>query len=160
MAKDFKNGFQYRVLASEKSGLKQIYVDDPWLDVLNFSENETIIQESVTYGSGEYKLNAAGLNILDKIVLVLKSNPKITIEIGSHTDSRGNDDFNLTLSKKRATFAADYVMTRGIAPARVKGIGYGETKIINKCLNDVTCTDQDHAKNRRTEFRIINTGKK
>lgn len=160
LVKDFKNGFQYKVLASEPSLLKQIHVDDPWLDVLSFDKNETVIQESVTYGSGEYKLGAAGLNILDKIILVLKSNPKITIEIGSHTDSRGNDDFNLALSKKRATFAADYVTSKGISASRIKGIGYGETKIVNKCANNVTCTDEEHARNRRTEFRIINTQRK
>jgi outer membrane protein OmpA-like peptidoglycan-associated protein len=160
LIKDFKNGFQYKILASQQSPLKEIYVDDPWLDVLSFAKNETVIQESVTYGSGEFKLNAAGLNILDKIVLVLKSNQKINIEIGSHTDSRGNDDFNLILSKKRATFAADYIISKGINSTRVKGIGYGETKIINKCVNNVTCGDDEHAKNRRTEFRIINTDKK
>ncbi len=160
LAKDFKKGFQYKILASEQNSLKEIYVDDPWLDVLSFNQKETTIQESVSYGSGEFKLNAAGLNILDKIILVLKSNQKITIEIGSHTDSRGNDDFNLNLSKKRATFAADYIISKGISSTRVKGIGYGETKIINRCGNNVTCTDEEHAKNRRTEFRIINTGKK
>jgi outer membrane protein OmpA-like peptidoglycan-associated protein len=160
LVKDFKQGFSYKILASDPSPLKEIYVDDPWLDILDFSKGETVIQESVTYGSGEFKLNAAGMNILDKIVLVLKSNQKINIEIGSHTDSRGNDDFNLNLSKKRATFAADYVISRGLPAARVKGIGFGETKIINKCTNGITCTDAEHAKNRRTEFRIINTGKK
>jgi len=160
LAKDFKKGFQYKVLASDQNALKVIYVDDPWLDVLSFKEKETTIQESVYYGSGEFKLNTAGLNILDKVILVLKSNQKIHIEIGSHTDSRGNDDFNLNLSKKRATFAADYIISKGISLSRVKGIGYGETKIINKCANNINCTDDEHAKNRRTEFRIINTDKK
>jgi len=156
LIKDFKTGFQYKILASEKSSLKDIYVDDPWVDILNFKGNETTIQENVYYASGEFKLSAAGLNILDKVILVLKSNSKIIIEIGSHTDSKGNDDFNLNLSKKRAAFAADYVIAHGIPASRVKGIGFGETKIINKCFNNVTCTDDEHAKNRRTEFRIIN----
>ncbi len=157
LVKDFKNGFQYKILASEHSALKEVYVDDPWLDVLNFKGNETTIQENVFYGSGEYKLNSAGLNILDKVILVLKSNSKISIEIGSYTDSKGNDDFNLSLSKRRAMFAADYFISHGLSSSRVKGIGFGETKIKNKCGNDVTCTDEEHAKNRRTEFRIFNS---
>jgi outer membrane protein OmpA-like peptidoglycan-associated protein len=158
--KDPVKGFEYTMLANESNSLKKVYVDDPWIGVLNFKEKEITIQESVYYGSGEYKLDAAALNILDKVSLVLKSNPKINVEIGSHTDSRGNDDFNLTFSKKRADFAANYIISRGIAASRVKGVGYGETKIINKCMNGVECTDEEHAKNRRTEFRVINTGKK
>lgn len=156
LIKDFKNGFQYKILKSEHPTIKQIYQDDPWLDVLNLSGSEKTIQENVYYASGEYKLSAAGMNILDKVILVLKSNLNIQIEIGSHTDSRGNDDFNLALSKKRANAGAEYLINHGINAGRVKGLGYGESKLKNHCGNGVTCSDEEHAKNRRTEFRIIN----
>jgi peptidoglycan-associated lipoprotein len=87
-------------------------------------------------------------------VQIMKNNPNLTIEISSHTDSRSDDKFNLSLSEKRAKYAVDYVVSKGIDKKRLKAIGYGESKLINKCGNNVTCTEEEHAQNRRTEFKI------
>ena len=91
---------------------------------------------------------------LDKIVEVLTNNPEIKIELGSHTDSRGSDTYNLKLSDRRAKSSAKYITSKGIAKDRITGIGYGETKLRNQCSNGVKCSKEEHAQNRRTEFKI------
>ena len=73
----------------------------------------------------------------------------------SHTDSRGNDAYNLSLSQQRANAVVNYLATKGIARSRMAAKGYGETRLVNKCSNGVQCTDEEHARNRRTEFRIL-----
>ena len=78
------------------------------------------------------------------------------INIESHTDSRGRDDYNLILSDKRAKATRDYIISKGIAPNRIiNAKGYGETRLINKCKNGVPCSEILHQLNRRSEFIIL-----
>jgi outer membrane protein OmpA-like peptidoglycan-associated protein len=81
----------------------------------------------------------------------MRKNPRLVIELGSHTDSRGGDEFNLKLSKARAKSAVDYIVKNGIDPKRIKPVGYGETK---HKIKDAQ-TEEEHQINRRTEFRIV-----
>ncbi len=158
-----KNGegkFKFKLLDGDKAQLGEFVVDDPWLEVLelkNKQENEkkqlTII-ENIYYQSGDYKLDYTGITIMDKVAAVLNSNPKLIIELSSHTDSKASDSFNLALSKKRAQTAVDYLISKGVAKTRLKAVGYGETKLLNKCVNGVECSDEEHKINRRTEFKI------
>ena len=92
---------------------------------------------------------------LDKIVRFLVDNPTYKIEIASHTDSRGSDEYNLELSQKRAQAVVDYLVRKGIDKNRLIAKGYGETKLVNKCSNGVACSEEEHQQNRRTEFTII-----
>jgi outer membrane protein OmpA-like peptidoglycan-associated protein len=88
---------------------------------------------------------------LNKTVQLLKDNPNIVIEIGSHTDSRGDHGSNVTLSQKRADAVRNYLISKGIASKRITSMGYGEMKPIIKNAT----TEEEHAKNRRTEFSVI-----
>ena len=92
---------------------------------------------------------------LDKIVKLLNDNPTIKIEMGSHTDARGSDSYNLKLSKRRAKAAMEYLIKKGIAPARLTWKGYGETTLVNDCGNGVECADEIHEENRRTTFKVL-----
>lgn len=92
---------------------------------------------------------------LDKIVAMMKDNPTIKIELGSHTDSRGGDDYNLALSDRRARSSAAYIVSRGITQDRIVGKGYGETQLTNQCTNGIRCQPEEHQANRRTEFKVI-----
>lgn len=152
-------GFSFSLLQSERSALKEIYVDDPWIKVAEMKDNkkteEITIIENVFYALNSYKFDEAGQRVMDKVILIMKNNQAIQIEISSHTDAQGDDKSNLTLSQKRAKYAVDYMVSKGISAKRLKAIGYGESKLINKCGNDVQCQEEEHAKNRRTEFRII-----
>jgi len=84
--------------------------------------------------------------------------PNMVVELGSHTDARGSDAYNRKLSDRRAKASAAYIKKHIKEPKRIYGKGYGESKIINKCTNGVKCSDEEHEKNRRTEFKVISTG--
>lgn len=155
--------FQFDLIEVDRTAMGAYSVDDPWLEVLAMKNKEkqksiTII-ESLYYAYGDYKIDAAGKNILDKVITVLNSNKDLNIEISSHTDSRSSDVFNMSLSQKRAKAAVDYVISKGINKSRLKAIGYGESKPLNSCKNDSDCSEDQHAKNRRTEFKIVEVGK-
>lgn len=92
---------------------------------------------------------------LDKLVAIMKENPTIWIELGSHTDSRGNDQYNKWLSQSRANSAVQYIIDRGIEKSRITAKGYGESVPVNQCTNGVKCSEADHQLNRRTEFKIV-----
>lgn len=92
---------------------------------------------------------------LNKLVAILKDNPQIQVELGSHCDSRGTDQYNLLLSQRRAQAAVSYILTKGISIETITAKGYGETQLVNECGNGVICDDYKHQENRRTEFKII-----
>lgn len=93
---------------------------------------------------------------LNKIEYAMKTFSNIRIKIEAHTDSRGKDKYNLELSDKRAKSTRDYLISVGIDPERIlSAIGYGETRLLNKCSNGVKCTDEEHAVNRRSDFIIV-----
>lgn len=93
---------------------------------------------------------------LAKISVAMGQYPKIRIEIGAHTDSRGTDKYNTWLSIRRAERATEYLIKKGIDKSRIIFKGYGETKPVNDCKNNVVCTEKEHRQNRRIEFMIRN----
>lgn len=93
--------------------------------------------------------------LLDNVVKLMTESPGSTLEVGSHTDSRGSDQYNLVLSQRRAASVTNYLVTKGVAKARVKAKGYGETRLLNNCANGVNCSEEEHKVNRRTEFKIV-----
>ena len=89
------------------------------------------------------------------IVYFLKDNPTATLELGAHTDSRGGDSFNEKLSAFRAKQAVDFIVTKGqIDSNRISAKGYGETQLVNKCKNNVECSEEEHRWNRRAEIKV------
>ena len=95
---------------------------------------------------------------LEHIVSVMKNHPKMIIKIESHTDSRGSKEYNKRLSTSRAISTRDYIISRGIASNRIKSaLGFGESQLLNNCndANQSKCTKEEHQKNRRSYFYII-----
>ncbi|MGG5577080.1 OmpA family protein [Myroides sp. C15-4] len=92
---------------------------------------------------------------LAKVVEVLNMYPNITIDVRSHTDSRGNDAYNMQLSERRAKSTMQWMIKQGIDPSRISGRGYGESQLINECQNGVPCSKEQHQENRRSEFIIL-----
>jgi len=91
---------------------------------------------------------------LDKIVKILNDNPNLSVKLNSHTDCRGNDNYNTNLSRRRANSSKEYITERISTPYRVSAEGMGESKPIENCdCNE--CSEEEHQKNRRTEFIII-----
>jgi outer membrane protein OmpA-like peptidoglycan-associated protein len=110
--------------------------------------------KNIYYELDKYIITDESKRELDNLVVFLKSHPNIIIEITSHTDSRGSDAYNLKLSQNRAKAAKDYIVSQAIDPKRVSSIGLGESQLLNRCANNVVCSDQEHVINRRTEYVI------
>lgn len=94
--------------------------------------------------------------VLGRVVELMKKYPEMVIEIGSHTDSRGNLKYNEDLSQKRANSTRDFIIESGINAKRVQAKGYGESVPIIKCKTDEACSEEEHELNRRSEFVIKN----
>lgn len=92
---------------------------------------------------------------LQFLVNLMNRYPDMKIELSSHTDAQGSDEYNERLSQRRADSAKTWMIARGIAAERIVAVGYGEKFILNQCKNGVKCTDEEHRFNRRTEFKII-----
>ena len=109
----------------------------------------------VYYETGSARLTAASKKVLDERLLTILNDKPVNIEIMSHTDSRGNDDFNQSLSQQRANSVVNYLVSKGISRSRLSAKGYGETRLANRCANGVDCSENQHQQNRRTEFRVL-----
>ncbi|TAL37034.1 MAG: hypothetical protein EPN93_06300 [Spirochaetes bacterium] len=133
-----------------------------WYDVKNFMRTEfqkAVIGATVEFGnilfdSGSADIRPESTPVLDKMVRFLRDNPKILVELGAHTDSMGDAESNLTLSQARAQSAMEYMIAKGIPASRITAMGYGETKLKNRCADGVDCTPEEHQENRRTELRV------
>jgi len=109
----------------------------------------------INWNLGSATLTRAAKRLIDQRLLpVLKDG--VTVEIASHTDSRGTKSSNQDLSERRAQAVTRYLISKKINASQLVAKGYGENKLVNRCADGVTCTEREHAANRRTEFRIIN----
>ncbi len=129
--------------------------ETPGTETIELTLNQPIRLANIYYDYDDDKILAAAKPDLDYIEGIMADYPEMVVELGSHTDARGKDAYNLDLSQRRAQSAVDYLVTRGIDRARLQAKGYGETQILNQCANNVTCTDEEHRFNRRTEFKIV-----
>ena len=96
---------------------------------------------------------AVTLNVL---VNLLNKYPDMEVEVSAHTDARGPDQYNLSLSKSRAASTLEYLVSQGINRNRLKSIGYGEMQPLNECVKEGICKDEEYDINRRCEFTIMN----
>ncbi|MGZ3942717.1 MAG: OmpA family protein, partial [Bacteroidia bacterium] len=150
--------FKFNLLQSEKMLLSKISVEDfdPWMKLVNLgiTKKETEIIENIYYESGSAKILPDAEIILNKAVDALKKNPKLVLEVQSHTDATASDEFNMDLSQKRAATAVDYLVANGIDKKRLTAKGFGETQLTNRCANGVECSNEEHRQNRRTVFKL------
>lgn len=110
----------------------------------------------INWNLGSATLTSQAKKLIDeKLMPVLENNPGIKLEIASHTDSRGSKTSNQDLSERRALAVVNYLKTKGINESLLVANGYGENKLKNRCSDGVSCTEREHAVNRRTEFRLI-----
>lgn len=128
-----------------------------YADLVRKEDNvEKVDINPIYFDYDKYAITEQAATELDKVVYVMKNFPAIVIKIESHTDSRGKDQYNMVLSQNRAKSTYDYIIARGIDPARIESVkGYGETMLRNKCKNGVKCTDEEHGVNRRSDFIVV-----
>jgi outer membrane protein OmpA-like peptidoglycan-associated protein/tetratricopeptide (TPR) repeat protein len=115
-------------------------------DVLNVNE--------IRYQTDSDAFDSRNISGLQEIIQIMK-NTEISIEIRSHTDSKGTSEHNMALSERRAKAVYEYLVKNGVNKNRLKFKGYGETMLLNKCKDGVNCNDAEHAANRRTDFKVI-----
>lgn len=148
-----KDGFESNSfeVAKSKGGTVNISATLQPIDVI-VTETE-IVLKPIYFEYNKSNITQEGAFELDKLVQVLKNNEKLIILAKAHTDNRGSDTYNLSLSDRRAKATAQYVISKGIAAHRISGKGMGETEPKVDCKEN--CNEEDHAANRRSEFLIV-----
>lgn len=135
-----------KIAAIEIPSIKNIKVGTDLAKTLNIS--------MIYFNLGKWNITDSAAIELEKILAVMQEYPQMKIDIRSHTDSRSSTKSNLILSDKRAKSIMAWLTNKGIAANRLKGKGYGESKLLNRCKDGVKCSEEEHLKNRRSEFVI------
>jgi outer membrane protein OmpA-like peptidoglycan-associated protein len=110
--------------------------------------------ENIYYDFDKWNIRPDAEPALDSLIKIMKVN-NITVELGSHTDCRGSDEYNQKLSQRRAESAVQYIVSHGINPSRITAKGYGKSEPVNKYLDCSKCTEIQHQENRRTEIKVV-----
>jgi peptidoglycan-associated lipoprotein len=182
-------GVDYIFLASQKGYLNgkekettkgQEKSRDFMVSILLTPIDKPIELPNIFYDFGKWDLRPESMVSLDKLVETLNDNPNVTIELMSHTDSRDTEEYNLSLSQRRAQSVVDYLIGKGIEPERLSAKGYGEsnpkivdaeivgqnpflkagTTLSEQYINSLSTDEQKeiaHQINRRTEFKVVRT---
>lgn len=117
-------------------------------------KGKEIVLENIYYDFDEWFIREDAKPTLDSLAGMLFANPKIRIQLSSHTDCRGNTEYNQELSQKRAESAVIYLIEKGIDAGRLVAKGYGESQLLINCRCEI-CSEEQHQQNRRTTFKII-----
>jgi outer membrane protein OmpA-like peptidoglycan-associated protein len=147
--------FNYKVISSEMQKLREIEMEDPWLEITvkNAKTDKTLIIENILFERNKSSLTPQAMAVLNKVAYTLSQNIKITVQIIAHTDCIGTEESNLKLSNARATEVKKYLIANGVLESNMSSLGLGESKPLNNCGEN--CTEAEHALNRRVEF-ILN----
>ncbi|MBN1989810.1 MAG: OmpA family protein [Bacteroidales bacterium] len=156
------SGAEMQFSSSKAEYSVSVYAQD---NVGNFSDTlafrvitavDSVVKiDNIYFDTNSAKLKDGVIPELDSLAKVLREYPEIRLELRAHTDSQGNDTYNLTLSERRAQSVFRYLQSKGIAAYRMVPKGYGETMPVNGCDNGVQCTPQQLQQNRRVEFKVL-----
>jgi len=163
---DVKKGFTYALRGTKDLFLTQSKVvpvdtsskSDIVRVTLIFNRNQRdniIALDNIYFDLDKYDIRPDAALELDNVVQVLKDNPGLKIEMGSHCDSREAEGYNQILSENRAKATVDYLILKGVDAKRLTAKGYGESRHVNNCFDGVSCSEEEHQRNRRTEFKIL-----
>jgi outer membrane protein OmpA-like peptidoglycan-associated protein len=141
-------------LAEAKKKEKMVAILAAEKDVVKDKDRLIIKTEPIYFDYNLWYIRKDSKRILNRVVELLNKYPEMVVEIGSHTDNRGNDKFNADLSQKRADATRGYILEQGIPKNRIAAKGYGESVPIIKCIPEDSCDEEQHELNRRSEFVI------
>jgi hypothetical protein len=147
-----KDGFEGNVFPVAKSKGPNTKIVAPLQPIDVIVTPTEIVLKPIFFEYDKSNITQEGAFELDKLVQVMKNNNKLVIFAKSHTDSRGSDDYNLSLSDRRAKATVQYVISKGISEERISGKGFGKSELKVQCE---PCTDEQHSQNRRSEFLIV-----
>ncbi|WP_445733507.1 OmpA family protein [Mariniflexile sp.] len=143
-------------LEKEKERLAQQKNEEARNKEKNDIQNKLNDLETIYFVYNSSNLTSASKNTLSKLMAILNEYPKLTIEVSSHTDSRGSNTYNKKLSEGRLQSTLNYLLQNGMEPNRFTGKAYGEEKLTNECDDHTICSEIKHKQNRRSEFEILN----
>ncbi len=135
--------------AFDRNADGQVQMD---MSSVEIEEGAEINVPDIYFATGSSNLKSESYYILDQLVSFFKNNKNVTVEIGSHSDARGDDDKNMTLSEQRAASVVAYLSEHGVSHNQLSPKGYGETMPAVVCED---CTEAQFEKNRRTTFKIL-----
>ncbi len=145
----YKDNHKVITIKSPKQGT--VLRDTIFLDMI---VNEKIVLRNIYYDFDKWDILPESATQLDQLVALMKENPDMKVDFGSHTDERGSVPYNIKLSQRRAESAVNYIVSKGIDPTKIKAIGYGKSQLIYKSTATHKCTPTEHRENRRTEIFI------
>jgi outer membrane protein OmpA-like peptidoglycan-associated protein len=125
-------------------------------DVVKDKDKLIIKTDPIYFDYNMWYIRKESKKILNRVVELMNKYPEMVVEIGSHTDNRGNAKFNAALSQKRADATRNYMLEQGISKNRISAKGYGESVPIVKCIPEDSCDEEQHELNRRSVFVIKN----
>jgi peptidoglycan-associated lipoprotein len=150
-----ENGFYAAERKYSTAGLRKSTVITDTVSLEKIELNKARIWSNISFNRKETAINKNTSMALDSLVNIMTLNPEITIEIASHTDSRGTFPDNLAISKKRSDEIVEYLVKKGIKASRMISMGYGEVKLLNNCRDGILCLEEDHKINNRTEIKVV-----
>ncbi|MDR6844271.1 OmpA family protein [Flavobacterium granuli] len=152
LAADKKNA----AIAEAKKKEKAAAIVAAEKDVIKDKDRLIIKTEPIYFDYDLWYIRKDSKKILNRVVELMNKYPEMVVEIGSHTDNRGNTKYNADLSQNRADATRNYILEQGIPKNRILAKGYGESVPIIKCIPEDSCDEEQHELNRRSEFVIKN----
>lgn len=158
-----KSGFEQaktQVSTMSVRGSRSMHIDVPMHPQATLSLNEpiskgsVIILDNIYYDFNKSAIRKGAAPDLEALAQLMNNFPSMEIELGAHTDTRGDESYNLKLSERRAESAKQFLVNKGVEANRITTKGFGEAYPRNRCLEGVECTEEEHAVNRRAEVRI------
>ena len=140
------------VASEKKKRIAKLLADEK--DVVKDKDRLLIKTDPIYFDYDLWYIRKESKPILNRVIALMEKYPQMVVEIGSHTDVRGNNAYNLDLSSKRAASTREYFIEKGISDKRIFSRGYGETVNIIRCVPDQACNEEQHELNRRSEFVI------
>ena len=147
-----KQGYESGVFGIAKTDGGEVVVEAMLQPIMPIITEKEVILQPIFFEYDKSNITQEGAAELDKLVQVMNDYPTMVIFAKSHTDNRGSDKYNLNLSDRRAKSTVQYLVSKGIAKDRISGQGFGESEPKVTCD---TCTEEQHAQNRRSEFFIV-----
>ncbi len=126
------------------------------IDLKKIVLNKSFIWYGIAFKKKDFQIKTSATESLNLLLDLLKENPRLEVEIGSFTDSRGAETDNLRLTQSRADFVVKYLTDHGLNHSRFTAKGYGESKLLNNCVNGLLCIEEEHEINNRIEITVKN----
>jgi outer membrane protein OmpA-like peptidoglycan-associated protein/tetratricopeptide (TPR) repeat protein len=131
------------------------FAKDNFVDVKLIPIEQIVTIENIYFDFDKSNIRPDAQVGLNKLIDLMKTNPEMVVEIKSFADSRGTVAYNEKLSERRQKSTVAYVIAKGIDKSRINGKGYGESMLINECIDSANCTEEEHQLNRRSEIVVL-----